>query len=497
MRAVVRILVCCMLVLGSSPAWAVTLQQPASSIIRVTHNPCWVHPSNVCSVALYPEPARLMPAGGSGWFQAVMGSQYPGYTLSNGGSLNGTLRIQQYDAYNDDNPGGCEFHMFLDKAAGDPADVEVAQGICTNHRLNGPAGTAAHYMDVLVDSDPGTAEPPLYPYQEPRPGYADGEFYDKPARPCPDNGYIYWVAEMYVTDTDTAAQTMAVYDGVEYGFIYTCWGLTPMAADDGTGTTGATTGTRDSIIQYTPTGMPFEGQLSLAGPINIMNTTGGDELDPMFAGDPLGNCWMEIWGLELHGEVDDSGGYQFLHIGEEGDFNMIVYGPGGEVALQAQVVSLYCNDQMFDQTGQFNMVAVYGNIEPLNMIGSMFVDMYDFQLHYEQGDEFVNAPKFTVGTMGPFSSLLADGTIPVESLGTVKNGFALERGGSIYNVKGDMNCDGLLNGFDIDSFIVMLDSPETYHTNNPDCPGEQQGDMNGDGYVNGFDIDGFVAALGG
>jgi len=63
-------------------------------------------------------------------------------------------------------------------------------------------------------------------------------------------------------------------------------------------------------------------------------------------------------------------------------------------------------------------------------------------------------------------------------------------------VPGDLNCDGLVNGFDIDPFILALTDPVAYHTAYPNC-GLLNGDINGDGALNGFDIDPFVMLLAG
>jgi hypothetical protein len=59
---------------------------------------------------------------------------------------------------------------------------------------------------------------------------------------------------------------------------------------------------------------------------------------------------------------------------------------------------------------------------------------------------------------------------------------------------GDLNCDGLLNAFDIDPFVLALTSPETYAVAFPDCD-RMLADCNGDGLVNAFDIDPFVLLL--
>lgn len=59
---------------------------------------------------------------------------------------------------------------------------------------------------------------------------------------------------------------------------------------------------------------------------------------------------------------------------------------------------------------------------------------------------------------------------------------------------GDMNCDGFVNNFDIDGFVLALTDPDGYAQLYPNCDIER-GDVNGDGDVNNFDIDGFVAVL--
>jgi hypothetical protein len=65
------------------------------------------------------------------------------------------------------------------------------------------------------------------------------------------------------------------------------------------------------------------------------------------------------------------------------------------------------------------------------------------------------------------------------------------------NARGDLNCDGLINGYDIDPFVLALSSaPDfaAYQAAYPDCDG-MLADVNTDGAVNGFDIDPFVTRL--
>jgi hypothetical protein len=59
---------------------------------------------------------------------------------------------------------------------------------------------------------------------------------------------------------------------------------------------------------------------------------------------------------------------------------------------------------------------------------------------------------------------------------------------------GDMNCDGLVNVFDIDGFVLALTNPASYVLAFPDCVW-LNADANGDGEVNTFDIDPFVLIL--
>ncbi len=59
---------------------------------------------------------------------------------------------------------------------------------------------------------------------------------------------------------------------------------------------------------------------------------------------------------------------------------------------------------------------------------------------------------------------------------------------------GDLNCDGALNAFDIDPFVLALSDPTGYAAAYPDCD-VMLADCNEDGVVNAFDIDAFVALL--
>ncbi|NLG43625.1 MAG: hypothetical protein GX547_10295 [Phycisphaerae bacterium] len=59
---------------------------------------------------------------------------------------------------------------------------------------------------------------------------------------------------------------------------------------------------------------------------------------------------------------------------------------------------------------------------------------------------------------------------------------------------GDLNCDGVINVFDIDPFVLALTDEPGYASAFPDCE-VMYADINGDGAVNVFDIDPFVELL--
>jgi hypothetical protein len=59
---------------------------------------------------------------------------------------------------------------------------------------------------------------------------------------------------------------------------------------------------------------------------------------------------------------------------------------------------------------------------------------------------------------------------------------------------GDANCDGAVDGFDIDAFVLALTSPDDYAAQYPSCP-TRLIDLDRSGAIDGFDIDPFIALL--
>ncbi len=56
---------------------------------------------------------------------------------------------------------------------------------------------------------------------------------------------------------------------------------------------------------------------------------------------------------------------------------------------------------------------------------------------------------------------------------------------------GDMNCDGIVNAYDIDPFLLALDDPDAYQSTYVNC-NIALADVNGDGVINAYDIDPFI-----
>ncbi|MBK8913789.1 MAG: hypothetical protein IPM64_04160 [Phycisphaerales bacterium] len=64
----------------------------------------------------------------------------------------------------------------------------------------------------------------------------------------------------------------------------------------------------------------------------------------------------------------------------------------------------------------------------------------------------------------------------------------------INSVRGDMNCDGVFNNFDIDPFVLAVVDPVGYAIAYPGCD-PLHGDLDDSGALNNFDIDPFVTCL--
>jgi hypothetical protein len=93
----------------------------------------------------------------------------------------------------------------------------------------------------------------------------------------------------------------------------------------------------------------------------------------------------------------------------------------------------------------------------------------------------------SIATLPNFSPVSAATVVDGDSISfTVSAGPVFELG--------DMNCDGFVNSFDIDPFVLAILNPTQYALDFPACDANL-GDINGDTFVNSFDIDPFVACV--
>ena len=97
------------------------------------------------------------------------------------------------------------------------------------------------------------------------------------------------------------------------------------------------------------------------------------------------------------------------------------------------------------------------------------------------------------------SPFLGIGTFNAVVLG--HNGLILANGGLKLHALdssvliGDLNCDAVIDAFDIGPFILILFDPRAYAAQFPDCDGPTAGDINVDGSINAFDIEPFLELL--
>lgn len=101
--------------------------------------------------------------------------------------------------------------------------------------------------------------------------------------------------------------------------------------------------------------------------------------------------------------------------------------------------------------------------------------------------------QFTVLTFGQRTGAFQSVTGPGSFSAAYTANSVIVTVDAIYE-RGDVNCDGNVNNFDINPFVLALTDPVAYAAAYPACD-IQLADINGDGRVNNFDIDAFVALL--
>jgi len=146
------------------------------------------------------------------------------------------------------------------------------------------------------------------------------------------------------------------------------------------------------------------------------------------------------------------------------------------------------------------IVAEDGSGDRILIFDSAGALLNSFSFNGPQGVHRLDSGEFLVTSGSSFGQgkglfrVASDGTI-LQTIDNARSYGALElitlvAGGG----RGDLNCDGLINNFDIDAFVLALLNPGQYAVDFPNCD-LQNADLNGDGAANNFDIDVFVALL--
>lgn len=99
-------------------------------------------------------------------------------------------------------------------------------------------------------------------------------------------------------------------------------------------------------------------------------------------------------------------------------------------------------------------------------------------------------------TMNTTTLGVKTGTVTINSNAPDEPARVVQLTGEVVSagLRGDMNCDNVVDNFDIDAFVLALTSPNAYANDYPGCS-ILHGDVNNDGTLDNFDIDPFVNCL--
>ncbi|MBU0637752.1 MAG: hypothetical protein KKB50_02720 [Planctomycetes bacterium] len=203
---------------------------------------------------------------------------------------------------------------------------------------------------------------------------------------------------------------------------------------------------------------------------------------PMYAGGP-GSTYAHVYGDVVNNNylLPSHSGLPTGHLYVNGDFTA---SSGAELRIRIHGTTLDDYDRLSIQ-------------ETATLAGKLDVRLTSGFVP-SAGDSFT--PIGYSSRSGTFSNvslptLLAGLEWDVKYLATMVQLDVVEQGG--YET-GDLNCDGDINGFDIDAFVLALQATppdySEYYAVYPDCD-VLLADINEDGEINGFDIDPFVDLL--
>jgi hypothetical protein len=236
--------------------------------------------------------------------------------------------------------------------------------------------------------------------------------------------------------------------------------------------TGAEQYTGELMPGFTLQNMPFCGP---DGTIYLSRTQNNPYVDYFYAFADTGSSIMEKWSVPAAWTTTSEFG-----IGPDGsiymlmpDFEFVRLDPGdGSVINSGGVFSGFSKPRIaidgvgrvFLSNGAFDTGHVYA---------------FDADLNLRWDTAVTN-----INIGGP--ALGGGGTLIVCGIGDDVRAYRTPRG--------DMNCDGAVNTFDIDPFVLALTDPAAYEMWYGECV-LMYADINADGAVNTFDIDPFVILL--
>jgi predicted outer membrane repeat protein len=209
---------------------------------------------------------------------------------------------------------------------------------------------------------------------------------------------------------------------------------------------------------------------------NIVNNTAGGNGGAVYSGgfrsgDLLINCTV------ADNTANGLGGGLFVDAGNGPvtATNSIFWGNSGTQIIGGAAAVTYSNAQ-----GGFNGI---GNIDD----DPQFVDPNSGDYHISSGSPAINA--------GNPNFLSPPGDTDIDGQKRVWNG-RVDMGSDEFGsfAFGDLNCDGAIDAFDIEPFLLALFEPGQYAGRFPDCDIELA-DTNADGRVNAFDIEPFLDLL--
>jgi YD repeat-containing protein len=255
--------------------------------------------------------------------------------------------------------------------------------------------------------------------------------------------------------------------------------------------------------------------------------------DSSYSYEPLTGRLASVTGPGLPGGTGDVGAYYTYHADSD-LVHQIQIRDGSASALQMartfeqQRELLAAVDTVWDPQGTPATIAHYGYTNDtlgrrtvIAHSGSAFGTAFTQNLGYNDGNELtsssrtdgsVYARSYTYDPIGNrTASSMLEPPVPSSYLRKALNqyervetdagtdivqGHRYDADGNLIEayVAADMNCDGQINTFDVDAFVLALTNPATYASTYPGCD-PLNGDINGDGLLDTLDIDLFTAYL--